>query len=156
MTSLLLLACHVRFGGHFGRVEGMDRTLSGSDFEAEIDELRKLNEDLKNDLVESATVGQNILSRNNELEEQLREQGDYYTKKQEVSSTRFRDGVSSRVVRVITLSILDVRAGKLCSTKQVRDANQVGGGTVPRVGTLEKRRARGQKVSALPKCHRFR
>lgn len=95
MTSLLLNACHVRFGGHFGRVEGMDRTLPVSDFEAEIDELRKLNEDLKNDLVESATVGQNILSRNNELEEQLREQGDYYTKKQEVSSTRFRDGGTS-------------------------------------------------------------
>lgn len=66
----------------------MDRTLG--DFEREIDELRKLNDELKNDLVESATVGQSILSRNNELEEQLREQGEYYSAKLEVSKARRR------------------------------------------------------------------
>lgn len=65
----------------------MERTLQVSDSERDIDELRKLNEELKNDLVESATVGQNLLSRNNELEEQLREQGEYYSAKQEVGST---------------------------------------------------------------------
>ena len=65
----------------------MERTLQVSDSERELDELRKLNDELKNDLVESATVGQNILSRNNELEEQLREQGEYYSAKQEVGST---------------------------------------------------------------------
>lgn len=67
--------------------ERMDRTLPVQDFEAEIEELRRLNEELKNDLVESATVGQNILSRNNELEDQLREHRDCYTRKQEASST---------------------------------------------------------------------
>lgn len=75
----------------------MERTLQVSDSEREIDELRKLNDELKNDLVESATVGQNILSRNNELEEQLREQGEYYSAKQEVGSTKrcrvFGDGL---------------------------------------------------------------
>lgn len=79
----------------------MDQMLSPSrDYETEIEELRRQNEELKNDLIESATVGQNILSRNNELEDQLREQTESYTRKQEVlsSSTRRLDGVSSVVV----------------------------------------------------------
>ena len=67
----------------------MDQTLPLRDFEAEIEELRRLNEELKNDLVESATVGQSILSRNNELEDQLREHRESYTKKQEVSVSAF-------------------------------------------------------------------
>ena len=89
----------------------MERTLPVSDSEREIDELRRLNEELKNDLVESATVGQNILSRNNELEEQLREQGEYYSAKQEVGARIGRGVVCSGIVCVCISFILDSRAG---------------------------------------------